>query len=213
MHQKLLRSQMNPHFIFNALIAIQNYILKNKKFEASDYLSQFATLMRAILEGSRDDFILLSREIELLKYYVSLQQLRFENSFMFNLELDEKINADELKIPPMILQPFVENAIEHGLRELNDKEKTLLVKYTLDSKNLCIKIIDNGIGIKNNKKSNTNGHQSYAMKITKERLMNITKIYKVNIDISIRDLSEFENEYGTEIKFLIPIKLLKGNND
>ena len=213
MHQKLLRSQMNPHFIFNALIAIQNYILKNKKFEASDYLSQFATLMRAILEGSRDDFIILSREIELLKYYISLQQLRFENSFEFKLEIDDKINIDDYKIPPMILQPFVENAIEHGLRNQSNIERILLVKYALDKENLCLKIVDNGAGIKNTKSESAKDHQSYAIKITNERLINITKIYKVNIDISIRDLSEYGDEHGTEIKFLIPIKLLKGNND
>jgi len=211
--QKLLRSQMNPHFIFNSLIAIQNYILKNRKFEASDYLAQFATLMRAILEGSRDDFILLSRDIELLKYYVSLQQLRFENSFEFNLELDENINTDELKIPPMILQPFVENAIEHGLRNQSNMERVLLVKYALDKGNLCLKIVDNGPGIKNTKSESAKNHQSYAIKITNERLINITKIYKVNINISICDLSEYGNEHGTEIKFLIPIKLLKENND
>lgn len=213
MHHKLLRSQMNPHFIFNALIAIQNYILKNKKFEASDYLSQFASLMRSILEGSRDDFILLSREIELLEYYVSLQQLRFENSFLFELEVDENVNTDVLQIPPMLIQPFIENAIEHGLREICEKEKTLSVKYKLDSSNLYIIIKDNGIGIEKGKENKINKHQSYATIITNERLTNITKIYKKNIDISIKDLSKIENCSGTEIKFSIPLSLISRNRN
>ncbi len=214
MHQKLLRSQMNPHFIFNALIAIQNFVLKNKKFEASDYLSQFATLMRTILNSSREDFSTLKNEIEMLEYYVSLQQLLFENSFNFILEVDEKINSDELQIPPMVIQPFIENAIEHGLRGIEEDEKNLLVKYVLNKNNMQIIIRDNGKGINHkNKNIQTNKHHSHAMEITQERLMNITKIYKENIDISIRDLSEFEEITGTEITFTFPLNLLKKNRN
>ncbi len=215
MHQKLLRSQMNPHFIFNALIAIQNYILKNKKFEASDYLSQFAILMRSILGGSRNDFHTLKEEIEILNNYISLQQLRFENSFQFNLEVDEKIDTDTLQIPPMLIQPFIENAIEHGLRKIVENEKILIVKYFLDEKSLTIIIEDNGIGIEAHKdnKSETN-HKSFAMEITNERLTNITKIYKEKIDIVVQDLSKTENRRGTRIKFVIPLSLLsRGKND
>ena len=214
MHQQLLRSQMNPHFIFNALIAIQNYILKNKKFEASDYLAQFATLMRSILEGSRDDFILLSREIEILKYYVSLQQLRFENSFQFILDVDERIETERLQIPPMLIQPFIENAIEHGLSKISDEEKILTVKYILDNNSLNIFIEDNGIGIEKSFVNAEKKHQSYAMEITKERLTNITKIYKENIHIAIQDLAQYENRRGTQIRFEIPLKLItRDRND
>ena len=212
-HQKLLRSQMNPHFIFNALIAIQNYILKNKKFEASDYLAQFASLMRSILESSRDDFILLSREIELLEYYVSLQQLRFEDSFRFNLEIDNNIDVENLQIPPMLIQPFIENAVEHGLRKTIDADKILSVKYILDNNSLNIYIEDNGIGIEKSLENMGKKHQSYAMEITKERLMNITKIYKENIHIVIQDLSQHENRRGTQIKFIIPLKLMTRNEN
>ena len=212
MYQKLLRTQMNPHFIFNALIAIQNYILKNKKFEASDYLSQFASLMRTILESSREDFIPLDKEIELLKYYVSLQQLRFENSFQFDLHIDENIDIENMKIPPMLIQPFLENAIEHGLRKSNDENKVLSVQYSLSDKHLIIKITDNGIGIENSEDNSDKKHKSYAMKITQERLTNIDKIYNENIDISIRNLSGFANEKVTEVKFSIPLTLLKKDN-
>ena len=214
MHQKLLRSQMDPHFIFNALIAIQNYILKNKRFEASDYLSQFATLMRSILGGSRNDFHSLKNEIEMLNNYISLQQLRFENSFLFHLEVDEKIDTESLQIPPMLIQPFIENAIEHGLRKIVDGEKILTVKYILEEASLIIFIEDNGIGIDKSKenKSGTN-HKSFAIEITNERLMNITKIYKEKIDIVIQDLSVVENKRGTQIKFVIPLSLLARNKN
>jgi len=202
---------MNPHFIFNALIAIQNYILKNKKFEASDYLAQFASLMRSILEGSRDDFSTLKDEIDLLNYYISLQQLRFDNSFQFELEVDEKIDTNALQIPPMLIQPFIENAIEHGLRKIVADEKILSVKYILDETSLNILIEDNGIGIeKSQGDKSENKHRSFAMEITNERLTNITKIYKEKIDIVVQDLSIFENinRRGTQIKFVIPLNLL-----
>ena len=214
LHQKLLRTQMNPHFMFNALIAIQNYILKNKKFEASDYLSQFASLMRTILDSSRKDFCTLENEIEALNNYVSLQQLRFENSFQFKLEIDEKIDASAMQIPPMILQPFIENAIEHGFRETMNNKKILSVKYILDEKSLNILIEDNGIGIEKSKEEKLdNKHRSFAMEITNERLTNITKIYNEKIDIVIQDLSVFENSSGTQIKFVIPLSLLDRNKD
>jgi len=206
-NQKLLRTQMNPHFIFNALLAIQNYVLKNKKFEASDYISQFALVMRTILENSRKDFITLDKEIELLKNYVSLQQLRFENSFIFKFEMDNKINPENIKIPPMLVQPFIENAIEHGLRKSDIDEKILSVKYLLVENNLKIVIEDNGLGIeKANKNIKEKKHRSYAMEITKERLTNITKLFKIKIDISIQDLSLFENMNGTRVELIIPLK-------
>ena len=214
MHQKLLRSQMNPHFMFNALIAIQNYILKNKKFEASDYLSQFAALMRTILNSSRKDFCTLENEIEALNYYVSLQQLRFENSFQFKLEIDEDIDATALQIPPMIIQPFIENAIEHGLQKTVSDEKILSVKYILDENSLNILIEDNGIGIEKSKEGKINTkHKSFAMEITNERLTNITKIYNEKIDIVIQDSSIYENRNGTQVKFVIPLSLLARNTN
>jgi tetratricopeptide (TPR) repeat protein len=212
LNQKLLRSQMNPHFIFNALIAIQSYILKNKKFEASDYLAKFASLMRSILESSREKFSILEDEIEILNYYVSLQQLRFENSFKFILEIDKNINTETLQIPPMIIQPFIENAIEHGLRKGTDEEKTLSVEYKLREEALNIYIEDNGIGIGNSSDNNEREHQSYAMKITSERLTNIKKIYKEKINVEIQDLSDNYNRQGTQVKFTIPLKLLTRNS-
>ncbi len=213
MRNKLLRTQMNPHFLFNALIAIQNYVIKNKRFEASDYISQFATLMRTILESSRQDFILLEKEIELLKNYISLQQLRFENSFQFNLIVDENIEIELLHIPPMLIQPFVENAIEHGLRNYENDDKFLTIKYLLQNNNLLIIVEDNGVGINSATSNKKKNHRSYAMTITNERLTNITKIYKKNIDIEVHDLSKVAEEHGTRVIFTIPLDLLRGNYD
>ena len=212
--QKLLRSQMNPHFIFNALIAIQNYILTNKKFEASDYLSKFAMLMRSILESSRGDFITLAQEIDLLKNYVSLQQLRFENSFNFVLEIDKNLDLNSMQFPPMILQPFVENAIEHGLRKIEDREKFLIIKYILNFDKLFVSIEDNGIGIGDSELTRATKHRSFAMQIVNERIKNIAKIYKEDISIEIKDYSKDKLKNGTVINFSIPIKLLtKKSND
>lgn len=209
LNNKLLRTQMNPHFLFNALIAIQNYILKNKKFEASDYLSQFASLMRSILKSSRTDFHSLKSEIESLNNYVSLQQLRFENSFKFVLDVDKNIDTEILQIPPMLIQPFIENAIEHGLSKTANDEKILTVKYILNDNSLNIFIEDNGLGIEQSIQNKSDSkHQSYAMEITKERLMNIKKLYNEKINIAVKDLSVLENTNGTQIKFEVPLSLI-----
>jgi len=209
LNNRLLRTQMNPHFMFNALIAIQNYVLRNKKFEASDYLSKFATLMRSILQSSRTDFHSLTSEIESLNNYVSLQQLRFENSFKFVLEVDENIDTESLQIPPMLIQPFIENAIEHGFSKIADDEKILTVKYFSNNNVLNILIEDNGMGIKQSiQNKSDNKHQSFAMEITHERLANIKKLYNERITISIQDLLILENKNGTQIKFEIPLSLI-----
>ncbi len=206
LQQKLLQTQMNPHFLFNSLIAIQAYVLQNKKLEASNYLSQYASLMRLILESSREEFIVLSREIEIIKNYVSLQQLRFEKSFHFQLQVDEKIRTDEINIPPMILQPLIENAIEHGLREIKEGEKILTVSYLIKEKKLIVAVEDNGVGISSaRKESGKNGKKSYAMEITKERLMNITKLFGIKIELSIVDLSSFDGKTGTRIELGFPL--------
>lgn len=206
LQQKLLQTQMNPHFLFNSLIAIQAYVLQNKKLEASNYLSQYASLMRLILESSREEFIALSREIEIIKNYVSLQQLRFENSFHFQLQVDEKIRAEEINIPPMILQPLIENAIEHGFREIKEGEKILTVSYLIQENKLIVAVEDNGVGISSaRKKGDNEGKKSYAMDITKERLMNITKLFGIKIELSIVDLSSFDGKTGTRIELGFPL--------
>lgn len=113
--QKLLVSQMNPHFIFNSLNAIQNYIFKQDSLKAGNYLTQFSELIRMILDYSRKDYISVESEVKLLTNYLELQKLRFESKFDFDIIVDEKIDRESIHIPPMLAQPFIENAIEHGI--------------------------------------------------------------------------------------------------
>jgi len=205
LQQKMLRAQMNPHFIFNALISIQGFVLSNKKLEASDYLSDFASLMRLILESSRKEFITLKQEIEIINYYTQLQLIRFNNGFTYSVEIDESINQEKLLIPPMILQPFIENAIEHGFKDSEIKNKRLLIIYKLELKNLVIIVENNGKELKKNIPNKN--HKSYATEITKERLYAIKKQYQKEIKFTIADLSEDEKKSGVRVTLKIPEEL------
>jgi len=167
--QKLLRSQMNPHFMFNTLNAINQYIQTNKGNEASDYLAKYSKLMRQILENSAVEFVTLETEIEFLHNYMLMQQLRFNHSFRYQIIAPEGIDADNIEIPPMIAQPFIENAIEHGIRGMQNGE--IIVKFNLDTNNLKLSVTDNGKGIQATSEQKSGKHKSFAINITKERLM------------------------------------------
>ena len=110
-----LRAQMNPHFIFNSLNSIENFIMQNKERQASDYLNKFARLIRIILENSFHDLITVSQDLEALQLYVDLEQFRFHNKFSYQVCIDKELTEDNYRIPPLLIQPFVENAIVHGL--------------------------------------------------------------------------------------------------
>lgn len=200
-HQ-LLRNQMSPHFIFNALIAIQGFVYKNDPKKAGKYLSSFAKLIRAILENSRTEYITLSKEIQWLENYLNLQLLRFNHKFSFNVSIDEDIDLESLLIPPMLIQPFIENALEHGIKNI-DYPGVLDIEFVLKEESLIIKIQDNGVGL-SLKKSPNPKHISLATKITKERLdfLNKNKDKKINFDISSTLPS------GTLVSFAIPIKYI-----
>lgn len=144
--QQLFRTQLNPHFIFNALSAIKGYIAQHQSEEAADFLTDFSSLMRQTLESSIDEINTLQNEIELLKAYLKLQQMRFENKFQFHIETDVGINTEDVKFPAMLLQPFVENAIEHGIK----KGGTMVaIQFKQEKNRLVITIEDNGPGINN----------------------------------------------------------------
>lgn len=142
-----LRSQMEPHFIFNILHAIQNYILVNKNKEASDYLAKFSKLLRLILHNSENTEARLNDEVDAIKIYLELEKLRYGNKFNFTVNFPANIAALDLHIPAMIIQPHIENAINHGLSN-NDKNGSLFVDFALNEKKLVIKIEDNGVGRK-----------------------------------------------------------------
>jgi hypothetical protein len=164
--QKLLRSQMNPHFMFNTLNAINQYIQTNKGLEASDYLAQYAKLMRQILENSAVEFVSLETEIEFLGNYLDMQQLRFEKSFTYTIKVDNSIDTELFEIPPMIAQPFIENAIEHGVRGMVGGE--IRVHFSFINNTLTLTVSDNGKGFQAT--TQNIHHKSFALDITRERL-------------------------------------------
>ncbi|MBN1767513.1 MAG: histidine kinase [Prolixibacteraceae bacterium] len=204
--QKLLLSQMNPHFMYNALYSIQNYILKNDPIKTYDYISDFAIVSRSQLESSRKEFVPLDFELEMLNSYLRLQQLRFNNRFEFNIinKLDD--NKNEYLIPSMILQPFVENAIEHGVRLLNERKGIISIHYSKNDENILIKISDNGVGLKNSIVNTHTGFDSVSTEIIRERIQVLKKSYHINIGLNI---SNNEKGNGVLVTLTIPMHLKK----
>jgi ligand-binding sensor domain-containing protein len=214
LEQKLLRSQMNPHFIFNSLSSIQSFIFENNPLEAGSYLSRFAELIRSILYNSREEFITLEKEIKTLKNYLDLQQLRYNNKFDYLLDVDPLIQPDLIKIPPMLAQPFVENAIEHGIKHLKGKG-FISVSFSLmaDRGYVLLLVEDNGIGIKASKKlkgKKSNKHTSLATIIANERIDVFNKGKKKKQ--FIMEIDEMKDAMGkikgTQVKFIIPYREL-----
>jgi ligand-binding sensor domain-containing protein/putative methionine-R-sulfoxide reductase with GAF domain len=205
-----LRAQMNPHFIFNCLNAIDNYILKNDVQNASMYLNKFARLIRSILSDSDKVYVSLKSELELLKNYIELENLRFEHKFSFRLAVDPGINADEVDIPPMLIQPFVENAIVHGLNH-KQGEKTLSLEISSQGEYLSCVIEDNGIGreeARRIKDSKTQTHESKGMRVTEGRLELLQQQVKEKGTVMITDLKhENGNAAGTRVEILIPVEI------
>ena len=193
---------MNPHFIFNALASIQKFIYANKPKEAAGFLSNFATLSRSILTNSNKDAIPLSEEIQMLTDYLSLEKLLHNDNFDFKINSNEEEDLDFINIPPMILQPFIENAIKHGLAEIEDKG-SISILFTCFEKIVKIEICDNGIGINKTKSYNKN-HISMAMDIFKTRKALLEKKYKIKLNFTIEDLSSLGSR-GTKITLELPI--------
>ncbi len=207
MQQRLLRTQMNPHFIFNALSAIQVYILENDTKKSSSFLSNFATLMRQVLRSSQYEYVTIAEEIKMLGYYLELQQLRFIEPFSFQIETDPKLDENYVLIPPMITQPFIENAIEHGIRSRGEKGQ-VQVRFINHNDRLGIEIEDNGIGWKPSKENGDmdKKHESMAIKITHERLEVIKKVTKKKTHLEIIDLQEkMPDKTGVLVRMEIPI--------
>lgn len=198
---KSLRNQMNPHFIFNSLNSVNSFIAKQDERSANKYLAEFSKLMREVLEYSQEDFIPLSKEIEILEMYLNLEHYRFKNEFDFNLNIDKSINLDDYQIPPMLLQPFVENAIWHGLRYKKDKGK-LDVVFTQREGYVEVIIEDNGIGRHQSKLVKTQNQKkmkSTGLKNVQDRLEIIKNVFKKNLEISIEDVNPTTQE-GTQVK-------------
>ncbi len=205
--QRLLRLQMNPHFLFNALNALQLYILENDQEKSSKLLTSFSKLMRYVLQSSNFEYISIKDESAIIIEYLGVQQLRFLEPFQYQLIIDDELKISNTAIPPMLTQPFVENAIEHGFEEINGNSFIEIRMYK-NKDSVVIEINDNGIGIANkNKTAHTNHaqHQSMATKITKERLMILQKESGKKTGIELIDKSEMHDQSGTTVKITIPI--------
>jgi hypothetical protein len=207
LEQKLLRSQMNPHFIFNSLIAIESFIYKNDAKTAGKYLSGFARLMRLILENSREEYVTLEKEIQTLEHYLNLQCLRYDGNFEYSILLDETIDPAMISIPPMLAQPFIENSIEHGLKGLAYKGK-IGVKFSLKENELQFEVEDNGMGFDAAAKlKNEKQHRSMATTITLERLTILNKRKHRKIKWTAGDIKDAMNMIsGARVVFSIPLR-------
>ncbi len=197
---KSLRSQMNPHFIFNALNSVNNYIAKNDERSANRFLSEFSVLMRTVLENSEEDFIPFSKELELLKLYVKLEHSRFTEKFDYRIDVDDDIRIEEFEIPPMLIQPYVENAIWHGLRYKKDKGFLNIIVNQPSGSLLTITITDDGIGRKKSaelKTQNQRKQKSKGMGNITKRIGILNEMYSNKVSVSISDLNS--DKTGTKV--------------
>jgi len=206
--QKLLRLQMNPHFIFNSLFAIQSYIYSKQTHLAGNYLSDFAHLIRLILDNSRNESIPLQTEIETIELYLKLQKLRLDEKFDYSIEVDNELTEGDYDVPPMLAQPFLENAVEHGLRNLKRKGE-IIVKYQLLKKMIRFSVTDNGIGLtisKQQRDESSHKHESLAIEICKNRLELLRKQKGGNITFLLEEIKTADGTIkGTRVAFNIPI--------
>jgi len=208
LQQQVLRAQMNPHFIFNVLGSIQNFMLRNDTREASRFLSQFASLIRATLNNSHAETISLADEISMLKDYIELEKMRSPEKFDYTIDFDEELEVDFIQIPPMLIQPFVENSIKHGFNNLDRKGN---IKLRITDKVNWVEFVveDDGIGIQN-EKAKQKEHQSMALEIFEKRRSLIQHKYKREFAFESLNLSDLNHE-KSGLKVIINIPIL--NND
>lgn len=202
---KALRAQMNPHFIFNSLNSIQNFIFSNKKEDANEYLTEFSKLMRMILDNSQHNFITVAEEVEFIKSYLRLERLRLNNKFDYRIRFSDEMKILSLSIPSMILQPFVENAIVHGFA-LNKGDGQLHLDFYLQHDVLHCIITDNGVGYKfaNLHKKTKEHHRPVGILATADRIEALKKVTHAKISYRIEDLSDdFNKKQGTRVTLII----------
>ena len=204
-----LRREMNPHFIFNSLNSINQFISQNNELDANKYLTSYSRLMRSILENSNKDFIPLSTELELLKEYMDLEYMRFQDKFNYRINIDEALDIETLYVPNMLIQPQIENAIWHGLR-YKDDSGILTLTIGFESQTLRVAIEDNGIGLAKSQALKT-GYQkerrSLGLANTRERIQLLNSLYRCKITLSISEKTG--DESGVVVVFHFPLQLKK----
>jgi hypothetical protein len=210
---RTLQLQMNPHFVFNALNAVQSFIMTHDNVSANNYLSKFAHLIRLFLDSSRSKYISLSDEIKLLSLYVEMEQLRFDGKFDFHLLVSPDVNRF-VEIPTMLLQPFVENAINHGLRYREGKG-ILKISFFYEGKNLVCEVEDDGVGRERSREiqsKSRKGYKSQGLKITEERLNTFNTIGDADIQFSIEDkVPNPDRDPSINVGTIVRIKFPKNN--
>ncbi|MBA2612724.1 MAG: histidine kinase [Bacteroidetes bacterium] len=205
---KALRSQMNPHFIFNAINSVQYFITNNDPMSSQKYLSKFARLIRYVVDNSKPSVIPLTKELEALYLYLDLELLRFENKFEYIVNVNKSIDVENVQIPSMLIQPYVENAIWHGLMHKDTTGKIKIEINITDNVLICI-VEDNGIGRKKAqeilREKNNEFHKSVGMSITQERLDIINQQYNSNLTVTVIDLEDsVGNAIGTRVELNLP---------
>jgi len=207
---KSLRSQMNPHFIFNSLNSINGFIARHDDRTANKYLSDFSKLMRTVLDHSQQDFVSLATEMEVLKLYVKLEHFRFGDKFDYTLSVDPELKQEQIEIPPMLVQPYIENAIWHGLRYKSEKG-FLNIEIKEKERRLEVLIEDDGIGRTKSaeiKTKNQRSHNSTGLKNTAQRVDIINEVYKSSLTVQIEDLHSDRKDTGTRVRILMPLREL-----
>ncbi len=203
LEQRFLRSQLNPHFISNGLMAVQNFMLKNETTQASTYLAKFSKLMRQILENSRQEFITVEEEVQMLKDYMDIHQLRMNHSFTYQINIDENIDPEQDTIPPMFVQPFIENAIEHGIAD--KKENGLItLNFQKAGQFIGIEILDNGKGLES-AQAKTAEHKSLSTRIIRERMELFNQSLQNKIELVLGEVRSDNGEIqGTRVNLKVP---------
>ncbi len=194
---KLLQIQLNPHFLFHSLNSIQSYIYQNKKEESIEYLSSYIKLMRSIFESASEDFISIQQDVQTIREYLNLQKLNFEKSVDFSVKSDDQIS--QYQIPPMLVQPYVENAIQHGIK--NIKHGEIKINYSDKNEQISVTIFDNGMGYYNNT-SNNKLHKISSSEVIEQRIQNIEKTHQFNINRIVTT-----NKNGTQVTLTFPKKI------
>jgi two-component system, LytTR family, sensor kinase len=199
-----LRSQMNPHFIFNALNSVNSFISTSDERSANRFLTEFSTLMRTVMENSEYDFISLTKELEIIKIYAELEHFRFNDKFSYQLNVDDNLDIEGYMLPPMLIQPYIENAIWHGLRYKETKGE-LIISFLSEEGKLKITIQDDGIGRQKSKEIKTKNqklNKSTALKNINAQVKLFGDLHKIKIEVLINDLHE--DGSGTVVSLLIP---------
>jgi Histidine kinase len=204
-----LQAQMNPHFFFNSLNSIENFIMQNEKKLASDYLNKFARFIRGILDSSNNDLIDVNKDIESLRLYIDLEQLRFNNKFTFHCEVDPELLHGEYHVPALLVQPFLENAINHGIGPSERTDLKICLKVSLNNNMIHYIIVDNGIGRNQSRvynQLNKPFHKSVGMKLTQDRINIFNQATASSESVKIIDLFDDEqNPIGTRIEFALKV--------